>query len=149
MPADPGHKFAMRGPDGGFVVSEIEHKAAQIVKKDKQIFLDDDETPQVKKSDDDDTQSENENIQSLNSKMIPSELKCPYGDHIIRDAVLVPCCGHFVCCDECIRQKISNDGIEEIECPHEGCDIGSLGSITPFHEVRKKVNEYLNSLKCI
>ena len=102
----------MRGPDGGFVVSEIEHKAAQIVKKDKQIFLDDDETPQVKKSDDDDTQSENENIQSLNSKMIPSELKCPYGDHIIRDAVLVPCCGHFVCCDECIRQKISNDGIE-------------------------------------
>ena len=78
----------------------------------------------------------------------PPELKCPYGDHIVRDAVLVPCCGHFFCCDSCIREKISNDGIEAIECPHENCtEIGSLGSITPFHEIRKKVNDYLNDMK--
>ncbi len=36
----------------------------------------------------------------------PAELKCPYGDHLLKDAVLMPCCGHFVCCDECIREKI-------------------------------------------
>ena len=78
----------------------------------------------------------------------PPELKCPYGDHIIRDAVLVPCCGQFVCCDSCIREKISQDGIEGIECPHENCtEIGSLGSIMPFHEIRKKVNDYLNDVK--
>ena len=77
----------------------------------------------------------------------PAELRCPYGDHLIKDAVLVPCCGHFVCCDVCIRERISND--EPVECPHAGCDqeIGSLISITPYHEMRKKVNEYVNEQK--
>ena len=144
LKADPGHKFAMRGLDGGFVVSEIEYKAAQVIKKDKQLFLDDDENELVS-SKKEDLQSESDNLHM--SSKIPPELKCPYGNHIIRDAVLVPCCGHFVCCDECIREKISNDGIEEIECPYEGCNIGSLGSITPFHEIRKKVSEYLNCMK--
>lgn len=73
----------------------------------------------------------------------PPELKCPFGDHIIKDAVLVPCCGHFVCCDDCIREKISKD--EVVECPHEDCDqeIGSLESITPYHNTRRMVNEFL------
>ena len=81
----------------------------------------------------------------------PSELKCPYGEHIIRDAVLIPCCGHFVCCDACIREKISNEGLDNIQCPHDDCteEIGSLASITPFHEMRKKVTEYLNDMKAV
>ena len=141
IPAEKGHKFAMMTADGSYVVSVIDHKAAQVVKKDKQIFLDEDEDDlnKAKQKGDDGANS--------SSVKIPSELKCPYGDHIMKDAVLVPCCGHFVCCDSCIREKISNDGIEEIECPYEGCEIGSLGSITPFHEIRKKVNEYLNEIK--
>ena len=111
-----------------------------MVKKDKQIFLDDEEEPKAKKL-------KEETATSVALKY-PPELKCPYGDHIIRDAVLLPCCGHFVCCDSCIRMKISQDGIEGIECPHENCtEIGSLGSIMPFHEIRKKVNDYLNDVK--
>ncbi len=63
------------------------------------------------------------------------------------DAVLVPCCGHFICCDECIRQKIYKD--ELVECPHEECDqeIGSLESITPYHNIRRMVNDFLNEVK--
>jgi hypothetical protein len=135
-PAQPGDKFAMLGPNG-YVVSEIAFNAAQNVKKDKPLWQDDEEEELTLKE-----QQKQSQAQDALSK-IPADLKCPFGDHIIKDAVLVPCCGHFVCCDECIRQKISND--ENIECPYEKCDqeIGSLSSITPFHETRKKVNDYL------
>ena len=141
IPAEKGHKFAMLTADGSYVVSVIDHKAAQVVKKDKQIFLDEDEDESSK----DKQKGDDSTASSAASMKIPPELKCPYGDHIMKDAVLVPCCGHFVCCDSCIREKISNDGIEEIECPYEGCEIGSLGSITPFHEIRKKVSDFLNT----
>jgi hypothetical protein len=88
---------------------------------------------------------------NLASSKFPSQLKCPYGDHIIRDAVLIPCCGHFVCCDACIREKISSEGMDNIQCPHNDCneEIGSLASITPFHEMRKKVTDYLNMMKTV
>jgi hypothetical protein len=136
IPAKPGDTFAMLGPDG-YVVEQIEHQASLIVKKEKPAFFEED---------DEESQDGQKQQQHQQSK-IPPELKCPYGDHIIKDAILVPCCGHFVCCDECIRQRISND--EHVECPHEGCDqeIGSLISITPYHEIRKKVNDYLNEMK--
>lgn len=134
-PAQPGDKFAMLGPDG-YVVSEIEQKAAQIKKKDKPSFMDED----------DESKGEFDASSATVSK-IPQELKCPYGEHLLKDAVIIPCCGHFVCCDQCIREKISND--EVVECPNEACDqeIGSLTTITPFHEMRRKVNDYLNDLK--
>jgi hypothetical protein len=136
------HKFAMKGADGNYVVSEIDHKAAQIVKRDRLIFLDDDEEDQNSK------RLREEEKRESNLAVIPPELRCPYGDHILRDAVLIPCCGHFVCCDLCIRNKISSEGIEAIECPHENCaEIGSLASITPDHEIRKKVNDYLADAK--
>jgi hypothetical protein len=136
-PAQPGDKFAMLGPDG-YVVSEIEQKAAQIKKKDKPSFMDEDE----------ESKGEFDAIAaSGGASKIPQELKCPYGEHLLKDAVIIPCCGHFVCCDQCIREKISND--EVVECPNEACDqeIGSLTTITPFHEMRRKVNDYLNDLK--
>lgn len=136
-PAQPNEKFAMLGPEG-YVVTEIDQKAAKIVKKDK-ILFDDDEEEGYKKN-------EKKNIQEPSQK-IPNDLQCPFGGHLIKDAVLVPCCGHFICCDECIKRKIENE--EQIECPHEKCDqeIGPLVSITPFHEIRKKVQEYLKNSK--
>jgi len=137
-PAQPGDKFAMLGPDG-YVVSDIEQKAAQIKKKDKPSFMDDD----------DESKGEFDSATAAGATVskIPQELKCPYGDHLLKDAVIIPCCGHFVCCDQCIREKISND--EVVECPNEACDqeIGSLTTITPFVEMRRKVNDYLNDLK--
>ena len=81
---------------------------------------------------------------------IPPKLTCPFiehGIHIIKDAVLVPCCGHFICCDECIREKISHEEI--VECPMKDCghEIDSLESITSHHQMRNMVNEYLNDVK--
>lgn len=141
IPAQKSTPFAMLGPEG-YVVSTIEHKAAKIVKKDKPSFMDDEEEEEENSK-----SKEQQTNTAEQVSQIPADLKCPFGEHIIKDAVLVPCCGHFVCCDECIKQKILND--ENIECPYEKCDleIGSLVSITPFHETRKKVNDYLNELK--
>ncbi|RNA38709.1 zinc finger CCCH domain-containing 18-like isoform X1 [Brachionus plicatilis] len=135
-PAQPNEKFAMLGPDG-YVVTEIDKVAAKIVKKDKILFDDDEDEKTAEKS----------TVPEPGEK-IPKELQCPFGGHLVKDAVLVPCCGHFVCCDECIKRKIENEE-EPIVCPHEKCDqeIGPLVSITPFHETRKKVQEYLKNAK--
>jgi len=129
-------------------VPEIEFQVAQVVKKDKPAFLTEEEEEEEKKKQllklGTDPSSGPVDFTQLK---YPPELKCPFGDHIIKDAVLVPCCGHFICCDECIREKISND--ECVECPYEECDqeIGSLESITPYHNMRRMVNDYLNDIK--
>lgn len=121
-------------------------EAAQVVKKDKPAFLTEEEEEEEKKR-----LGYDPNAASSESTAVkyPPELKCPFGDHIIKDAVLVPCCGHFVCCDDCIREKISKD--EVVECPHEDCDqeIGSLESITPYHNTRRMVNEFLAERRAI
>lgn len=142
--ARPDDKFAMLGPDG-YVVPEIEYQVAQTVKKDKTPFLTEEEEEEEKKKQLESIANGTNGSESLNK--YPPELKCPFGDHIIKDAVLVPCCGHFICCDECVKKKILND--EYVECPHKDCDqeIGSLESITPYHDIRKRVTEYLNDLK--
>ncbi|RNA36047.1 E3 ubiquitin- ligase RBBP6 isoform X1, partial [Brachionus plicatilis] len=132
-PAQPGEKFAMLGPEG-YVVTEIDKEAAKVVKKDRFLF------------EDEEINSEKIEIETKIEE-IPKELKCPFGDHLLKDAVLVPCCGHFICCDECIRQKIISE--ETIICPNKECDqeIGPMVSITPDHETRKKVQDYLSKLK--
>ena len=94
-------------------------------------------------------QQQLENEKAIASS-IPPKLTCPFiehGIHIIKDAVLVPCCGHFICCDECIREKISHEEI--VECPMKDCghEIDSLESITSHHQMRNMVNEYLNDVK--
>ncbi|CAF0899337.1 unnamed protein product [Brachionus calyciflorus] len=129
-PAQAGDKFAKLGPEG-YVVTDMEREAAKVVKKDK-FFFDEDEEKAVENRD---------------NTEIPKELRCPFGAHLIKDAVLIPCCGHFICCDECIRTKISNEDL--IECPSDKCDqeIGSFTGITPYHEIRKKVNEFQNEMK--
>ena len=141
IPAKETDKFAMRGPDGAFVVSKIEGEAATVVRKERAPFLTEEEEEELRKKEN------GSGAYDLSKFKIPPELKCPFGDHIIKDAVLVPCCGHFICCDECIRAKISND--EVVECPHKDCDqdIGALEAITPDHKMRKMVNDFLNEIK--
>ena len=111
-----------------------------MIKKDKPAFLTEEEEEEEKRRLGYDPHAPTADAAALKC---PPELRCPFGDHIIRDAVLVPCCGHFVCCDECVRDKISRD--EVVECPRDDCDqeIGSLESITPYHNTRKLVNEFL------
>ncbi|CAF0714249.1 unnamed protein product [Brachionus calyciflorus] len=135
-PAQAGDKFAKLGPEG-YVVTDMEREASKIIKKDKVLF--DDDEDDVKKVEKKELDDQNDHI--------PKELQCPYGGHLIKDAVLVPCCGHFVCCDECIKQKIVNE--EQIICPNKDCnqEIESLVSLTPFHEIRNKVKDYLKNSK--
>ena len=113
-------------------------------KKDKTPFLTEEEENELKKNE----QQQQESKSSANQ--VPSKLTCPFvehGVHIIKDAVLIPCCGHFICCDECIREKIS--GEEIVDCPMKDCghEIDSLESITSHHQMRSMVNEYLNDVK--
>ena len=129
-------------------VQFISSQVAQVVKKDKPAFLTEEEEEEEKKKQLLKLGTDpNSGPVDFTQLKYPPELKCPFGDHIIKDAVLVPCCGHFICCDECIREKISND--ECVECPYEECDqeIGSLESITPYHNMRRMVNDYLNDIK--
>jgi hypothetical protein len=86
-------------------------------------------------------------VQPGNIVKIPSEFKCPFDDHIIKDAVLIPCCGSFICCDSCILNKIYND--ELIECINKNCnkEMKSLQFITPCYHLREKINAYNNNLK--
>jgi hypothetical protein len=117
---------------------------SKVIKKDKPAFLTEEEEDEEKKRLGYDPNAPTSDSASVK---YPPELKCPFGDHIIKDAVLVPCCGHFICCDECIREKIYKD--ECVECPHEECDqeIGSLESITPYHNIRRMVNDFLSEVK--
>ena len=113
-------------------------------KKDKTPFLTEEEENELKKNE----HQQQESKSSANQ--VPSKLTCPFvehGVHIIKDAVLIPCCGHFICCDECIREKIS--GEEIVDCPMKDCghEIDSLESITSHHQMRSMVNEYLNDVK--
>ena len=100
------------------------------VKKKYQPFLEEDEKLKNRKDED---------------EPLPDNLMCPFtehGKHLIKDAVIIPCCGKFVCCDECICYKISND--ELIRCPIDTCDheIDYI-EIAPHHEIRNLVNHYL------
>jgi len=111
-------------------------------KKDKTPFLTEEEENELKKN--------RQQPESKSTANIPSKLTCPFvehGVHIIKDAVLIPCCGHFICCDECIREKISME--ELVDCPMKDCrhEIDSLESITSHHQMRNMVNEYLNDVK--
>ena len=111
------------------------------MKKDKTPFLTEEEEYELKKT----QQAESKPIETL-----PVELTCAFtenGKHIVKDAVLIPCCGHFICCDECICEKILRD--ESVECPIKECghEIDSLESITPHHQIRKLANDYLNDVK--
>ena len=81
---------------------------------------------------------------------LPVELTCAFienGKHIVKDAVLIPCCGHFICCNECIHEKMLKDKI--VECPIKECDyeLDSIKSLTPHHQIRKLANDYLNDVK--
>ena len=40
------------------------------------------------------------NKQQRNNKY-PSQLVCPFGEHLMKDAVMISCCGYFICCEEC------------------------------------------------
>ena len=137
--AKPQDKFVMLGPKG-YVVPEIEYQAAKIIKKEKTLFLTESEEEELNKK-----KRETEKIAEKEILKVPDYFKCPFDDHIIKDAVVIPCCGRFIYCNYCIRDKIVRD--EQIVCPYETCDqeIGSLDSITPHHQLRKEIKEYLKN----
>ena len=112
------------------IVTQVELNATKAT--NKELFLKEEE-------------KENKTIQNkiLN---FPIEFKCPFGDHIIKDAVILPCCGKFVCCDSCILNKISSN--EPIECLNMECnqEMGSYQFITSCIPLRQSINTYLNSL---
>ncbi len=124
--------------------SITQSEALKVVKKDKTPFLTEEEEEELRKTDDKTEQQKQVEIK------LPSELTCPFdqnGKHLIKDAVIVPCCGHFICCDECIRERILHDEI--VECPMNDCgqEIDTIESITPYHPMRKMINDYLNDIK--
>lgn len=70
-------------------------------------------------------------------KNLNNQFICPYGDHLIKEAVILPCCGNCYCCNSCVLNKMYND--EEIECNNSLCkkDMGPLENIM-FSEIFSK-----------
>ena len=78
---------------------------------------------------------------------IPLKYKCPICFCIIKDALLLPCCGYFNCCNECFLAKINNNEI--IECLNEKCvdklfSNNSLQHSTPNIYLRNEIMLFLS-----
>ncbi|ESO87145.1 hypothetical protein LOTGIDRAFT_66922, partial [Lottia gigantea] len=94
---DPTTPGALLTYSGQFAVPTIDKAAYEIGKKERPPFLlGEDNTPPPE------------------TKVIPQELLCLICKDLLRDAVLIPCCGNSFC-DECIRNKLLET--EDHECP--------------------------------
>ncbi|CAF0738685.1 unnamed protein product [Brachionus calyciflorus] len=85
----------------------------------------------------------------LEQERPPDNFLCPFDDgqqkHLMVNAIIVPCCGYFICCEKCIRDKLSQN--QSIECPHESCshEITQTHRLTPYTPIRNKINDYLKT----
>ncbi len=81
------------------------------------------------------------NPKELNhSKLLPKHLTCPFCLGVIKDAVLIPCCGYFNCCNSCILYKLYNN--YKIKCPLNNCNsMRSLQYITPNFVIRQEIQD--------
>ncbi|VDP29179.1 unnamed protein product [Soboliphyme baturini] len=72
---------------------------------------------------------------------IPPELLCTLCSDLLKDAVLIPCCGYSFC-DECIRnQLLESDNHECPNCHEKGI---SPVSLIPNGKLRQAVDSYQN-----
>jgi hypothetical protein len=82
------------------------------------------------------------------SQLPPEEILCPFEEnnerHLMSNAVIVPCCGYFICCESCIKTKLDHQVY--VECPREDCqqEITLHHRLTPYKPIRQKVNDFLS-----
>ena len=92
-------------------------------------------------------QDENIKTKVLNesTNYIPEEFKCSFGQHIMQEAVFVPCgCGRFYCCNWCLLNKITNG--DSIQCVHSDCNNEiNFDNIISCYNLRNKIKFYLNN----
>ncbi|KAJ3815272.1 DWNN domain-containing protein [Lentinula lateritia] len=73
----------------------------------------------------------------------PSDLTlvCPIDNKLFRDAVETPCCGTSYC-EDCIQTHLLE---RDFICPNPNCGkkIASLDKLSPNHEQRRRVSEYI------
>ncbi|PJF17588.1 hypothetical protein PSACC_02594 [Paramicrosporidium saccamoebae] len=89
---------------------------------------------------------------SIPPEAVPQELKCALGDHLLNNAVRVPCCTAAFC-DDCMRKLFEESstsagaattGIVSIECP--SCKKQIIqDKVLPHEELRAKVILFLES----
>ena len=72
---------------------------------------------------------------NLDNLEVPSELQCPICQRLFKDASLVPCCGTSYC-DQCIRDKLIEDGFVCPSCGTTEMTPDKLGSNKYLREVR-------------
>lgn len=89
-----------------------------------------------------DNKVESTEMQKVEDKREPPEdLLCTICKGIVRDAVMIPCCGSSFC-DECIRTALlESDDNECPECNEKGTPPGSL---IPNRFLRTNVAAFLN-----
>ncbi|KAJ3929921.1 MAG: DWNN domain-containing protein [Lentinula lateritia] len=73
----------------------------------------------------------------------PSDLTlvCPIDNKLFRDAVETPCCGTSYC-EDCIQTHLLE---RDFICPNPNCGkkIASLDKLSPNHEQRRRVSDYI------
>ncbi|XP_060939390.1 E3 ubiquitin-protein ligase RBBP6-like, partial [Limanda limanda] len=86
--AEPGTKGAMLTSTGEYAIPAIDAKAYAKGKKERPPFVPHDQSPS-----------------EVDAEPIPDELLCPICNDLMRDAVVIPCCGNSFC-DDCIRTAL-------------------------------------------
>lgn len=80
-------------------------------------------------------------LEPLPALQIPDELKCPLCTELMREAVLIQCCGNSFC-DECIRNNLLDS--ESKECPVCHKTDMSPEELVPNLMLRQAVTKFLN-----
>ena len=81
----------------------------------------------------------------ISKTVIPDEYKCTLGDHIMQEAVFVPCCGRFYCCNWCLLIRVTS-GDSDLGCVFSECNKEiSIENIISCHDLRNKIKLYLNN----
>lgn len=126
----PKTKWLEIGPEKK-IMTPVEYMAILNPKKEEMLFQED----YIIK----------EPIEKLSTNY-PNEFKCPFGDHLIKDAVIMPCCGKFFSCNSCVLDKISKN--ETLECVNPECnqELGAYELIQSSDYLRNKITEHLNKM---
>ncbi|KRY16011.1 E3 ubiquitin-protein ligase RBBP6 [Trichinella patagoniensis] len=126
----PDDPQAMMTSIGTFAVPVLHKNAFLIGKKEKPFISEEDE-------------SHGKPAETSEKEPLPTELLCSLCDNILKDAVVIPCCG-FSFCDQCIRKHL----LGKQECPNCQEPAVAAASLIPNGQLRMAVLKYRREKDC-
>ncbi|KRY76526.1 E3 ubiquitin-protein ligase RBBP6, partial [Trichinella pseudospiralis] len=127
----PDDPQAMMTSIGTFAVPVL-HKNAFLIGKKEKPFISEEDDESLRKP-----------AEASEKEALPTELLCSLCDNILKDAVVIPCCG-FSFCDQCIRKHL----LGKQECPNCREPAVAAASLIPNGQLRMAVLKYRREKDC-